>query len=65
MKLKDRILTKDLGFKTTTKDWCIFIENIKGRSIMVLRQVDIFCNKCTDEQDAKGICSLTRSKIQF
>ena len=63
MKLIDRILIKDLGFKTTTKDWCIYIKKIKGRVILRLRQVDNFCTNCTDEQDAKGTCSLIRSKI--
>lgn len=42
MKLIDRILIKDLGFVTTTKDRCIYIKKIEGRIIFLLRQVDDF-----------------------
>ena len=65
MKLIDRILIKDLGFKTTTKDRCIYIKKIEGRAILLLRQVDDFCCACTVEQDAKNIYNLIGSKIQF
>ena len=65
MKLIDRILIKDLGFKTTTKDRCIYIKKIDGRVILLLRQVDDFCCGCTNEQDAKNIYNLIGTKIQF
>ena len=65
MKLIDRILIKDLGFATTTKDRCIYIKKIDGRIILLLRQVDDFCVRCTDKQDAKNIYNLIGTKIQF
>ena len=43
MELIDRILIKELGFKTTTKDRCIYIKKIKGRTLLLLRQVNDFC----------------------
>ena len=58
MKLIDRILIKDLGFATTAKDRCIYNKKIKGRIILLLRQVDDFCCGCTVEQDAKNIYNL-------
>ena len=61
----DRILIKELGFATTTKDWCIYIKKIEGRIILLLRQVDDFCIGCTDKQDAKNIYNLIGTKIQF
>ena len=65
MKLIDRILIKELGFATTTKDCCIYIKKIDERIILLLRQVDDFCCACTDEQDAKNIYNLIGTKIQF
>ena len=64
MKLIDRILIKDLGFETTTKDRCIYIEKIQGHTLLLLRQVDNFCCACTDEKDAKNIYNLIGTKIQ-
>ena len=63
MQLIDRILIKDLGFATTTKDRCIYIKKIDGRIILLLRQADDFCCSCTDEQDAKNIYNLIGTKI--
>ena len=40
MKLIDRILIKDLEFKTTTKNHYIYIKKIKGRTLLLLRQVE-------------------------
>ena len=51
--------------KTTTKDQCIYIKKIEGHTILLLRQVDDFCIKCTDEQDAKNIFNLIGMKIRF
>ena len=65
MKLIDRILIKELGFKTTTKDRCIYIKKIEGRIILLLRQVDEFCWACTVEQDAKNIYNLIGTKFWF
>ena len=56
---------KELRFKTTTKDRCIYLKKIKGRSILLLRQLDNFCCVCTAEQDAKNIYNLIGTKIQF
>ena len=50
---------------TTTKDQCIYIKKIEGRTILLLRQVDDFCTGCTEEQDAKNIYNLIGTKIQF
>ena len=61
----DRILLKDLGFRTTTKDRCIYIKKIDGCIILLLRQVDDFCCACTREQDAKDIYNIIGTKIQF
>ena len=36
MELIDRILVKELRFKTTTKDRCIYIKKIEGRTILLL-----------------------------
>ena len=65
MKSIDPILIKDLGFETTTTDRCIYIKKIKGRTLLLLRQVDDFCYVCTDEQDAKNVYNLIGTKIQF
>ena len=63
MKLIDRILIKDLGFKTTIKDRCIYIKKIEGRTLLLLCQVNDFCYACTVEQDAKNIYNLIGTKI--
>ena len=63
IKLIDRILIKDLGFETTTKDRCIYIKKIEGRTLLLLRQVDEFYCACTDEQDAKNVYNLIGTKI--
>ena len=65
MKLIDQIFVKESGFKTTTKDRCISIKKIKGRTLLLLRKVDKFCCTCTVEQDAKNIYNLIRTMIQF
>lgn len=49
----------------TNKDRCIYIKKIKGRVILLLRQVDNFCTRCFDKQNAKNVYNLTGSKIQF
>ena len=63
MKLIDQILIKDLGFETTTKDQYIYTKKIKGRTLLLLRQVDDFCCACTDEQDIKNVFNLIGTKI--
>ena len=65
IKLIDRILIKDLGFETITKDRYIYIKKIEGRILLLLHQVDDFCCECTVEQDAKNIYNLIGTKIQF
>ena len=40
MELIDQILIKELGFKTTTKDCCIYIRKIDRHTILLFRQVD-------------------------
>ena len=65
MQLIDRILVKELEFKTTTKDRCIYIKKIKGRTILLLRQVDHFWYTYTNKQVAKNIYNLIGTKIQF
>ena len=64
-KLIDRILIKELGFKTTTKDRYIYIKKIEGRTLLLLHQVDDFYCACTVEQDAKNSYNLIGTKIQF
>ena len=49
IKLIDRILIKDLEFKTTTKNRCIYIKKIEGRTILLLQQVNDFCCAYTVE----------------
>ena len=65
MKLIDQILIKDLGFKTTTKDRCIYIKKIEGQIILLLHQINIFFCTYTVEQDTKNIYNLIGTKIQF
>ena len=65
MKLIDQILIKELGFKTTTKDYCVYIKKIEGCIIFLLRQVDNFCCACTDKQDVKNIYILIGTNIKF
>lgn len=65
MKLIDRILIKELGFKTTIKDCCIYIKKIEGRTMLLLCQVANFCCACNVEHDAKNIYNLIGTKIQF
>ena len=44
---------------------CIYMKKIKGRTLVLLRQVDDFCCACIEEQDAKNVYNLIGTKIQF
>ena len=65
MQLIDQILIKDLEFETTTKDRCIYIKKIEGRTLLLLRQVDDFRCACTVEQDLTNIYNLIGTMIEF
>ena len=46
-------------------DIYIYIKKIEARTILLLCQVNNFCIRCTEEQDAKNIYNLIGTKIQF
>ena len=52
MKMIDDILINQLGFRTTTHDYCIYIRERDGQVQLLLRQIDNFCTGMTSEKAA-------------
>ena len=66
MQMIDRILIKDMGFKTTTHDRCVYRRVLSDGSVqLMLRQVDDFLLACASEEIAKQIFDTIGRKIQF
>ena len=65
MHLIDKVLIKELGFKTTTHDRCIYMRTRNGKPEYILRQVDDFLIGCTDEKTAKTLTNDIGLKIQL
>ena len=65
MKMIDKILINQLGFRTTTHDRCIYIRERDGQVQLLLRQIDDFCTGMTSEKAARDLFNNIDVKIQF
>ena len=65
MHMIDNILIKELGFRTTMHDRCIYLQEQNGSKQLLLRQIDDFCCGVSTKQEAREIFNGIRSKIQF
>ena len=54
-----------MKFTTTAHDRCIYRTVIKGKLVLLLRQVDDFLIACEDEQTARDITTEIGERIQF
>ena len=65
MKMIDDILIKELGFRTTTHDRCIYLQKRDGEIQLLLRQVDDFMLETISEKAARDLFKDIGVKIQF
>ena len=65
MKMIDNILIKELGFRTTTHDRCIYLQERDGEIQLLLRQVDNFMLGTTSKKAARDLFNNIGIKIQF
>ena len=61
----DNILIKEMGFKTTTHDRCIYRTVRDGEVIYLLRMVDDCLLMCKDEKTAKDVFNIIGTKMSF
>ena len=61
----DNILIKEMGFKTTTHDRCIYWTVRDGEVIYLLRMVDDCCVLAKNEKTAKDIFNIIGTKMSF
>ena len=61
----DNILIKELGFRTTTHDRCIYLQERDGEIQLLLRQVDDFMLGTTSEKATRDLFNNIGIKIQF
>ena len=57
--------SKELNFKATVHDRCIYQTTYKGHNILLLRQVDDLAIAVDDESIAKEIYSIIGAKLQL
>jgi len=60
----DRIMTKELGFKATTHETCLYHKQIDGDLVLVLRQVDDFSIASTNPEHCKKTIQEIESRMQ-
>ena len=65
MRMIDQVLIKEMGFKSTTHDRCIYHNVIDGELVLLMRQVDDFMIACTKESLAKNLTNIIGTKIRF
>ena len=65
MNFIDNILIKEMGFKTTTHDCCIYWTVRDGDVIYLLRMVDNCCVPAKNEKTAKDIFNIIGTKMSF
>ena len=65
MKMIDDILIKELGFRTTTHDKCIYLKERDGEIQLLLWQVDDFMLGTTNKKDMRDLFNNIGMKIQF
>ena len=65
MKMIDEILIKELGFRTTTHNRCIYLQERNGEIQLLLRQDDDFMLGTTSEKAARDLFNNIGVKIQF
>ena len=61
----DNILIKEMGFKTTTHDRCIYRKVIDDEAVYILRQIDDCICQCKREETAKNIFNIIGTKMRF
>ena len=61
----DNILIKDMGFKTTTHDCCIYRMVRDGEVIYLLRILDDCCVLVKNEKTTKDIFNIIGTKISI
>ena len=65
MKIIDKILINQLGFRITTHDRCIYIKERDSQVQLLFRQIDNFCAAMISEKAAKDLFNNIGVKIQF
>jgi hypothetical protein len=60
----DHILTKEMGFKATTHETCIYQKRVDGDLILILRQVDDFSIASTNPQHCKNTIKDIEDRMQ-
>ena len=61
----DNILIKEIGFKTTTHDRCIYMEVIDDEVVYIVRQINDCITQTKQEQTAKNIFNIIGMKMRF
>ena len=66
MNMIDNVLIKEMGFRTTTHDRCIYRRiTSDGKIQLMLRQVDDFLLACNSEDTAKEVFQFIGNAIRF
>ena len=63
MKMIDNILITELGFRTTTHDRCIYLQERDGEIQLLLRQVDNFVLRTTRKKATRDLFNNIGIKI--
>ena len=61
----DNILIKEMGFKTTTHDRCIYRKVIDDEVVYILQQINDCITQTKREETAKNIFNIIGTKIRF
>ena len=61
----DNILIKEMSFKTTTHDRCIYEKVIDNEVVYILRQIDDCFAQIKHEETAKNIFNIIDTKMRF
>lgn len=61
----DNILIKEVGFRTTTNNCLIYLQEKNGSKQLILRQINDFCAAVSTKKEAREIFNDNGSKIQF
>ena len=61
----DNVLIKQMGFKITTHNPCIYRTVRDGEVIYLLRMVDNMATACVNEKTAKNIYNIIGEKDEF
>ena len=61
----DHILIKEMGFRTTKHDHCIYCKVVNGEPIYLLRQIDDMLCACKHQKTAEDIANIIGTKLAF